>query len=577
MSGGVRIAPLVCLAVGGLTLGLAVSCSSSSSRSNSATTAAATTSNTTTSSTSSNAAPVRTNTAQVVERIGEGWLELKQGRKVVHVKGGPRERGYQYGYLLADEIEGVFNALETYVSAQGAGLPGSVIHLLSPAGAYVYKPFFSAAEIEELEAIVDGMRAKHPGTPIDLDDLLFVNALIDVGGTVDFSVFKCSSLAVWGSLTEQGKLFQTRCIDLTTGTGLEDHAVVVYVKPEGGVPYVNPGWAGMIGCPSGLNAHGIGIGQVWAFSDDRQLGRPWILATMELLASGDDVGDAVRIFLNDQRTYGSNFVFTDRGDARGGQPRGIAVESTSRDLVVFRDDDPREDLALYNGQPYGIRIKDAVFRGDCALDPHIRSRQTASNGPHGDPRTASAYKNRYKGQADGIQAYATAGIKIGAAECIEITKNVAMPNHSLQCCVYANSDLELWVANAQIDAQGNLTPAFQGTYENHSLDYFTPTLKIVPDHTQPALGSTLNLAFPITTLGSERQLEVRVRLETPAGTHDLGVVGLTLPKADRVTPTLSVTIPAGAPTGNATLVADLHEAYTTDLVDCAELQLTLTR
>lgn len=83
------------------------------------------------------------------------------------------------------------------------------------------------------------------------------------------------------------------------------------------------------------------------------------------------------------------------------------------------------------------------------------------------------------------------------------------------------------------------------------------------------------LALPIETLGRDRGLDVEVRLETPGGTHPLGRIdGVHL--QGRATPTLTATIPPGAPSGPATLVADLLEAGTADLVDVAREDLTLT-
>jgi len=523
----------------------------------------------------------RTKTAQVVARHGEGFLEVDHGgKKILHVKGTSYERGVQYGALVGDEIEGVLGQLPVYAAQQGGNLAAYAQALITPAGSLIFRPYFDQDARDELRGILDGLRIRNPGTWVQEQDLIFINSIIDLGAVVDLSVFRCSSMAVWGNLSKDGKAYQTRCVDLMVGSGLENHTLVVIEKPDGGVPYLNPGWAGLIGCPSGLNAHGIGVGQVWAFSTDKGFGRPWVLSTRELMATGDECDDGYAIFQRDQRTYGSNFVFCDRGDTRGGQPRAIAIEYSKSHLVKFESNDPKEDLALWNGQNYAIRIADACFRGDSYMDPLMRSLQTASSGPTGDPRTASAYRNRYKGQADEIQRFASAGTKIGAQELIEATRTVAMRRNSLQCVVYENTDLEVWVANARIDASGAMYDAWQEPYHHYSLDYYTPTATCVPDKTQAALGGAVRAAVALETLGRGRLVEVRLALELAGTRYPLvttGTATTVLPERGRATVTLDGTLPASLPNvGIGVLVAEVYEAGTNDLVDVSTATFTVT-
>lgn len=533
-----------------------------------------------TSATTTPGAPAaRSRTAVVVALHGEGFLELHHGnRKVVHTKGTSYERGVQYGFLVGDEVEGILHKLPVYAATLGGTAGAYAQALLTPAGSLIMRPYFDRDALEEIRGILDGMRLRNPGTFVREQDLIFMNSLIDLGAVVDLQTLKCSGLAVWGDVSKDRKLFQTRVVDLLVGSGIEAHTLVVVAKPAGGVPYINLGWAGMIGCASGLNARGIGISQVWAFSLDKGFGRPWILSMRELMATGSSVDDAVRILSTDRRTYGSNFVFADRGDTRGGQPRGIAIEVSQRNFAQFESNDPKEDLAFWNGQPYAIKIPFAVFRGDAAMDPTLRSRQTASHGPTGDPRTASAYRDRYEGQGRRIQAYIAAGTKIGADECIEITKGVAMRRSSLQCCVYANTDLEVWVANARQDANGQSFDAWTEPYLHYSLDDYAPVARAVPDRATARLGESLLVAVPVETLGRGHGLDVQVMLDL-GGTRVLvgKTAGLTLPDRGNVTAIVPVAIPTSVGNvGVGRLVAEVVETGTTHLVDVASAPFTVT-
>lgn len=527
-------------------------------------------------STSGPSAPSSAATPQVVARYGEGFLEDEAGRLILHTKGSTYERGVQYGYLLGDKLEALVATLATYASQSAKNVPSWALQLVTPVGSMLYEPYFDADSLEEIRGIIDGARLRDPNTTLQKHDLIFVNSLVDIGGMLDLSVFRCSSLAVWGSRTEGGKLIQTRVIDLMVGSGLENFCLVVMAKPEGGIPYVNVGWVGMIGVCTGMNAAGLGVGQIWAKSTDNAVGRPWPIVTRQVMATGASVDDAVdALRRSPQRTYGSNFVFADPGRTRGGVPAAVAVETTASMIATFGENDPRELQALYNGQPYGIPMTEAVFRGDSSMDPAIRSRQTSSHGPTGDPRTASAYKNRYQGQADAILRREAAGKKIDAAEAIEITKEVAMPKNSLLCAVYANDDLELWVANARLLPGGGVSEALHEPYYHYSLDAYAPTATAVPDSTTLVAGDPLRVALPLETLGRGQTLDLVVRLETAGGTTELGRTAVGLQTRTRTTPILNLTVPAQALAGAGVLSVEVRETATGRLVDLSRVDVTI--
>src|SRR5690606_22910087 len=120
---------------------------------------------------------------------GEGFLELHHGdRKVLHTKGTSYERGVQYGVLVGDEIEGVLHKLPAYIAAQGSTLASSLQAIITPVGSLAFRPYFDADARDELRGIVDGMRLRNPSTFVQEQDLIFMNALIDLGAVVDLDV-----------------------------------------------------------------------------------------------------------------------------------------------------------------------------------------------------------------------------------------------------------------------------------------------------------------------------------------------------------------------------------------------------
>ena len=144
--------------------------------------------------------------------------------------------------------------------------------------------------------------------------------------------------------------------------------------------------------------------------------------------------------------------------------------------------DPREDRVLWRGRPYAVRMIDAVFRGDAAMDPLLRSLQSASSGPDGDPRATFSYRSRYKGQADRIAAFERAGVLMGKEQAESISRDTASRTGSLQAAVYANTDRQLWVSYSTFLPDGSLRQAWQGEYHHVPFADYLPSIVEDADH-----------------------------------------------------------------------------------------------
>lgn len=514
--------------------------------------------------------PPRTKAAKVVARSGEGFLEEQNGRHLLHVKGSAYERGRQYGELLGDEVHAILQRLYGYAAT--FKVPAFFASLVPPVIAPLYRPYFPADVIDSLNGIIDGAARRSPPVALTLDELVFMNAIIDIGAMANIPIFKCSGHAVWGPRTKGGKMFQLRNVDLLVGSGLESHSVAVIEKPDGGKTFLNAGWVGLLGSASGMNEHGVGISQVWAYSWDSNVGQPWIITNRGILSQALNVDAVPPAFQGAVRTYGSNFVFADRGDGRG-TPRAIALESTHRDVAYFDANDPAED-ANFNGVDLCIRMPFAVMRGDTAMSQRIRNRQYI----HPDPRGSGGYDKRYKQQADLTKDYEAKGVLMGADEMIKISRQIAMPGSSLQCVVYENTDLVVHVANSRVTSPGVAIDANVEPFERYDLDYYLPTIAAKPDKASYALGDTMQVTVDVSNRGRDRKLEARATLTAlPSGTKTTWTqrVALDAKTGKPVTGALALVLPASAPKGPSELVVELLEATTDDVVDYARSEITV--
>lgn len=424
---------------------------------------------------------------------GNGFLEYEGEVPVLHLKGSEFEMGKQYGFMAGDRIQANIENLKTIGESQVPQvkyLPNSVFTWLRKIVGFAFYVYFPSEVQEHIDGIIAG--AKENGIKLSRYDIAFTNSVIDIvgigaaiakkGGIGDkeieqkllkiFGIEKflqnCDSMAAWGPRTVDGKTFQTRNTDITTGAGIERYPIIIIYKTEGKIPFITATFSGMVGIFTGMNAYGVGLGQVWAFSDDVKLGTPWNISLRKFFAESKTAGEIVASMqAMKETTYGNNFVIADAGGHDDAADTGFAVEMTAKKFAYFTQDDARELEVKYEGVSYGYPIANAVYRGDLALDPTIRSHQRAANGPDGNPREAGSYINRYKGQYDKIADFESKNVLIGQREAEYISRETAMKNSSLQTAVYANTDRDMWVSYAKIQDDGTVLQAYDRPYVNY--------------------------------------------------------------------------------------------------------------
>ncbi|MCA1901445.1 MAG: C45 family peptidase, partial [Candidatus Hydrogenedens sp.] len=274
----------------------------------------------------------------------------------------------------------------------------------------------------ELEGLADGAGVKLQ----DLRRVHVVSVITERG---------CSSFAVWGEATTDGKLYHGRNFDWIMEAGIQDTAVLFCYEPEGLNSFVSVGYACAIGVLSGMNMRGVSIAQIGATNKDRRIdGIPLEFLLRRILEEASTLDKASDIIKSARHTVGYNYVIAD-----GDDNRALAFETCAHHVAIFTDNDPKETVE------YAIPIPNAVMRADEAMDPTIRSLQTCANAPN-MPYGSNSYDHRYKGMATRIKENYG---KIDQNIALEILKAVAMVNVNLHSVLYCPTDLELWVAHAK--------------------------------------------------------------------------------------------------------------------------------
>lgn len=444
--------------------------------------------------------------ANTVKVYGDGYLEMIDDLAILHVKGSEFETGKQYGYLVGDKVAANVANLKSIGAAEQSEiklLPDAIFTWLRRAVGFVFWLTLQNNVKTHIKGMIEG--AKEAGVKLNKYDVTFINSIIDIVGIAKANVgeipsrvaakpelswilkvlglskfnYNCDSLAVWGSRTQDGKTFQSRNTDITTGVGIERYPLAIIYKLDGKIPFITAAFSGMIGIFSGMNAYGVALGQVWAFSKDVKLTTPWNIVMRKYFSensSAKRVENSLRRL--GSTTYGNNFIVADAGGHENSEDTGFAIEMTAKRYASFIANDQRELLPRYEGVPYGYPITEGVLRADISLDLAIRSRQLSGNGPDGDARNSSSYVNRYKGQYDRIKAYEESGILMGQAEVESISRETAMRGSSLQTAVYANTDREMWVSYSKILDNGTVIQAYEQKYTHIPFYQYLIDLKL---------------------------------------------------------------------------------------------------
>ena len=282
-----------------------------------------------------------------ITREGKGWLEVTpDGRRILHLKGEPYEMGYQHGKLLAGEVRQM-----SVIILQVVG----VVETLRAKEPFVErlrkiyacaKPHIPAEYIEEARGLAAGA-----GLPEETISLLNIFP----------ELFHCSGFALWGNATADGKLYHGRILDYMNEIGLQLHAVVIVSEPKGKIPWVNVGYAGLLGSVTGMNAQKVAIGEMGGAGQGKWDGMPMTFLVRRALEESKTLDEALKIFKETPRTCEYYYVVS---DGKIPSARGLAATPEKLDMIGPGEAHPRLPDPVKEGVllSAGDRYKRLVMR-----------------------------------------------------------------------------------------------------------------------------------------------------------------------------------------------------------------------
>ena len=281
-----------------------------------------------------------------------GWLEERDGIKILHISGSYYEMGYQYGYYLKEDHMALRRCWLNFIKKEGISIDElkAVWNITEKYIPEVYK--------EEIKGRADALG-------IDFIDEAILSVLL-----MRHNFHRgCFGFAAWGNATVDGKLYHAHSndwslirrslFDPVTHTYAYQHQVLIVRKPANGYASVSIGTNGGIEAEAGMNEKGICITFNTGFhptNDTTIKGIPVGIRNVMVLDSAKNSQEAIDI-LTSNRTTGWNFILSD-----GNERAGYILEQTANYSYVGRWNDTIED-----NYPSWM-IKDVVRRGNIFLN-----------------------------------------------------------------------------------------------------------------------------------------------------------------------------------------------------------------
>ncbi len=289
--------------------------------------------------------------------LHDGWLEIRDGVKILHLEGSHYDMGFQHGDLLKDEIQKNLRTQMTYFDAKGW------THEKIMEKYDYMKEFLPQEYQDEIQGMVDGS-----GLPFE--DIAVLNTIPAIINHAFAG--SCCEVSLWGPRTVDGELYHIRGwdwrIDLqdpATGTYFQENQILICRDPDSAYASLYPEFAGHIFSWGGFNEKGIAIGETTCITEDTTFDGISSAFRMRMVLDYAISGDEAIDIMSNDRTCGWNFVISD-----GNKPDGTAIEQTASILYVGKWNDPIEGTTpFWNSEGLIRRVPYFINPETAATDP----------------------------------------------------------------------------------------------------------------------------------------------------------------------------------------------------------------
>lgn len=154
----------------------------------------------------------------------------------------------------------------------------------------------------------------------------------DIGHALEqLSLVGCSSFGVWDTSSEDSTLIIGRNFDFYAGDEFAENKIVLFVKPQKGIPFMMVTWGGMIGAVSGMNLDGLTITLNAARSGIPGSARtPVSILAREILQYAGNIEEALKIAETRGTFISESFLIGSAKDRKA-----VIIEKTPFETVLL--------------------------------------------------------------------------------------------------------------------------------------------------------------------------------------------------------------------------------------------------
>lgn len=364
---------------------------------------------------------------------------------VLHLEGTPYELGFQHGKALKKEIEINVKAL----------LDNHILnHLGHPRIKTFHESLPSLLKFVP-EDYLDEMQGLAEGAEIPFEKILLLNLFPEM--------FHCVAMTVSDRASKEGNLYHVRVLDYSLGINLQNSAVILMVKPEGKIPFLNVSFPGFIGSVTGMNLEKIAIGEIGGKGYGEYEGMPMPFLIRSILENGSNLQEIKNTLESTLRTCEYYYVISD-----GKSRESIGVYATGNQIRYIY---PGTDYAILNDKELEAHDHKAIITGS-QIDSSEHQTVVYQDGEKKRPVCIINRQpqdclilcspKRYYHVMNGLTARYG---KIGVEELIEILKTPLTKVGNLHNAIFSPSTLDAWISIAAPNGE----PASSQTYFHFSL------------------------------------------------------------------------------------------------------------
>ncbi len=284
--------------------------------------------------------------------VANGELRWVDGHRICILSGTPEQIGKAHGEVLKSEAAKTID---------------SVLYTFGTANTIRTGRWFRSDLEEAYSRLAPHIPDDHKRETAALAVALDLDVQLTQALNVFPELFHCSGFAVFGSATEDGKLYHGRVLDYMTTIGLQDSSTTFIVSVDGKIPFANVGYAGFIGSVTGMNAKSISLGEMGGRGEGQWDGVPMATLMRRALEECSTLEEVMTLWESSPRTCEYYYVFAD-----GKTNEAVGVAATPESIQFIKPGEGHELL--------GEGIKDAVVLSAGSRLEKLRERVQEKHG-----------------------------------------------------------------------------------------------------------------------------------------------------------------------------------------------------